>query len=118
MSTNVIDSATASVTTSERRPTKSQRTGKSVRSAKAKPAKKSRQPKAGAHAKARRANKKAEVIELMRRTGGTTRAEIIEATGWQRHTVRGFVSLLASKGGLKIESSKNASGKRNYRVAK
>ena len=41
-----------------------------------------------------------------------------EATGWQKHTVRGFVSILGSKGGQKIESSKNAAGERSYRIAK
>ena len=44
--------------------------------------------------------------------------EIVEATGWQKHTVRGFVSILGSKGGQKIESSKNAAGERSYRIAK
>jgi len=100
MSTNTIDS-TAATATSQRRPAKPEGGRKSAKSAKAKPAKKSRQPKAGAHAKARRANKKAEVIELMRRAGGATLTEIMESTGWQRHTVRGFISLLGSKGGLK-----------------
>jgi hypothetical protein len=32
--------------------------------------------------------------------------------------VRGFVSILGSKGGLKIESAKNAAGERTYRVTK
>lgn len=49
---------------------------------------------------------------------GVTLAEIMEATGWQAHTVRGFVSILGSKGGEKIESSKNAAGERTYRIAK
>lgn len=40
--------------------------------------------KAEAQPKVRRANKKAEVIDLMRRAGGATLAEIMEATGWQR----------------------------------
>ena len=35
-------------------------------------------------------------------------------TGWQAHTVRGFISILGSKGGHKIESSKNAAGERCY----
>jgi predicted transcriptional regulator len=65
-----------------------------------------------------RNNKKAEVIALMKRARGATLAEIVEATGWQKHTVRGFVSILGSKGGEKIESSKNAAGERTYRVAK
>ena len=42
----------------------------------------------------------------------------MKATGWQLHTVHGFVSLLGSKGGEKIDSSKNADGGRGYRIAK
>ena len=45
---------------------------------------------------------------------GVTLAEIVEATGWQKHTVRGFVSILGGKGGQKIESAKNAAGERSY----
>jgi Protein of unknown function (DUF3489) len=63
-----------------------------------------------------RSNKKAEVIALMGRAKGATLAEIMEATGWQKHTVRGFVSILGSKSGLKIESFKNAAGERSYRI--
>ena len=63
-------------------------------------------------------NKKAEVIAMMRRTKGATLAEIMRATGWQPHTVRGFVSILGSKGGHKIVSSKNAGGERTYQIAK
>jgi hypothetical protein len=39
-------------------------------------------------------------------------------TGWQKHTVRGFISILGSKGGLKIESEKNTAGERVYRIAR
>jgi hypothetical protein len=39
-------------------------------------------------------------------------------TKWQAHTVRGFVSILGSKGGEKIESSKNAAGERAYKITK
>jgi hypothetical protein len=38
------------------------------------------------------------------------------ATKWQAHTVRGFVSILGSKGGQKIESSKNAAGERMVKI--
>ena len=65
-----------------------------------------------------RSNKKAEVIALMKRAKGVTLAEIVEATGWQKHTIRGFVSILGSKGGHKVESSKNAAGERTYHIAK
>ena len=85
----------------------------------AKPTKKAgRAKKAASKPKADRTNKKAEVIAMMKRAKGATLAEIMEATGWQAHTVRGFVSILGSKGGEKIESSKNAAGERTYRIAK
>ena len=67
---------------------------------------------------AERANKKAEVITLMKRAKGATLAEIMAATKWQAHTVRGFVSILGRKGGEKIESSKSDAGERTYKIAK
>jgi hypothetical protein len=84
----------------------------------AKPAKAAKAPRAKKGATDARNNKKAEVIAMMKRAKGGTLAEIVEATGWQKHTVRGFVSILGSKGGEKIESSKNAAGERSYRIAK
>ena len=116
MSTNAIETATASAAKSERRPPKAKGGRNSEKSTKL--AKGARQSKAEAKPKPRRANKKAEVIDLMRRPGGATLAEIMDATGWQKHTVRGFVSILGSKGGLKVESTKNATGERPYRVVK
>jgi len=39
----------------------------------------------------------------------------IKATGWQKHTVRGFISILGSKGGMKISSTRRESdGARVY----
>jgi Protein of unknown function (DUF3489). len=49
---------------------------------------------------------------MMKRAGGATLEAILHATGWQRHTGRGFVSILGSKGGEKIESLKNSAGER------
>jgi hypothetical protein len=60
--------------------------------------------------------KKAAVMAMMKRAQGVTLAAITAATGWQKHTVRGFVSRWASKGGEKVESSKNAAGERTYRL--
>jgi len=65
-----------------------------------------------------RANKKAEVIVMLKRPKGATLAEIMKTTGWQAHTVRGFVSILGSKGGEKIESSKSDAGERTYHIVK
>jgi hypothetical protein len=86
---------------------------------KAKAAKKTpRTKKPAAKPKAGRTNKKAEVIAMMKRAKGVTLAEVMKVTGWQAHTVRGFVSILGSKGGETIESSKNASDERTYRIIK
>ncbi len=54
----------------------------------------------------------------MKRAKGATLGEIMKATDWLPHTVRGFVSILGSKRGEKIESSKNAAGERTYRTGK
>ena len=82
------------------------------------PAKPSRRAQPQKGATDSRTNKKAEVIAMLERAKGATLAEIVEATGWQKHTVRGFVSILGGKGGEKIESSKNVAGDRSYRIAK
>jgi hypothetical protein len=82
------------------------------------PAKAARRARAQKGAREGRTNKKAEVIAMMKRAKGATLVEILETTSWQRHTIRGFISLLGSKGGLKIESTKNAAGERTYRIAK
>jgi hypothetical protein len=55
---------------------------------------------------------------MMEHAKGATLAEIMEATGWQKHTVRGFVSILGSKGGRTIESAKNPAGERTYKITK
>ena len=92
---------------------------KTKRTKKAKPAKKAaRAGKPASKPKADRANKKAAVIALMKRAKGATLAEIMAVTKWQANTVRGFVSILGSKGGEKIESSKNAAGERTYTIGK
>jgi hypothetical protein len=92
---------------------------KAKRTKKAKPAKKAGcAGKPASKPKTDRANKKAEVIAMMKRAKGATLAEVMKATGWQPHTVRGFVSILGGKGGEKIESSKNAAGERTYKIAK
>ena len=72
--------------------------------------------KAARKPNADRTNKKAEVIAMMKRAKGA--AEIVAATNWQKHTVRGFVSILGSTGGEKVESTKNAAGDRSYRITK
>ena len=65
---------------------------------------------------ARAASKQAQVIDLFRRAEGATVAEVIAATGWQPHTVRGIVSgTLKKKLGLTVLSAKEERG-RVYRI--
>jgi len=72
--------------------------------------------KRGAHA-GREGSKKAEVVEMLRCAKGATLAAIMEKTGWQAHTVRGFVSgTLVKKLGLKVESFRTAENERAYRI--
>lgn len=61
--------------------------------------------------------KQATMIEMMRRPSGSTIEEIAEATGWQRHTVRGAISnALKKRLGLTITSSKDEGATRRYRI--
>ena len=66
---------------------------------------------------AREGSKKAIVLDMLRRPEGATLADIQAATGWQAHSVRGFLSgSLGKKMGLTIESLKTCEGARAYRV--
>ena len=67
---------------------------------------------------AREGSKKAQVLELLRRPEGATLADIMAATGWQKHSVRGFISgALGKKMGLKVESTKTPENARAYHIA-
>ena len=82
------------------------------------PAKSKKQPtsKAKAHT-GRDGSKKAETIRLLERAKGATLEELMEATGWQAHSVRGFISgTLSKKLKLKIDSFRSEKGSRVYRI--
>ena len=49
---------------------------------------------------------------------GATLSELMAATDWQAHSVRGFLSTAAKKQGLTIESTRNKAGDRFYKIAK
>ena len=62
------------------------------------------------------ASKTTRVIALLRRPQGATLQAIMKATGWQTHSVRGFISgKLKKKLGLKVRSVKRE-GKRVYSI--
>ena len=81
---------------------------------------KERKAKAGKKAASggRTQSKGAQILEMIGRVKGATLAEIMAAAGWQAHSVRGFISTAGKKHGVKIESLKNESGDRVYRIAK
>ena len=63
-------------------------------------------------------SKAAKVLEPIARSEGATLAEIMDATDWQAHSVRGLLSTASKKCGLKIVSTKTETGERTYRIAK
>ena len=77
-----------------------------------------RRPKAKAATRGQ-GSKSAHVIALLEKSKGATLAELMKATGWQAHSVRGFLSgTLRKKMGLKIESTKRGDGERVYSIAR
>ena len=61
--------------------------------------------------------KGATIVDLLRRKEGATLADLTKATGWQPHSVRGFLSAhVGKKLGLQLESSKREDGQRVYRI--
>ena len=63
----------------------------------------------------REGSKAAEVCTLLSRQEGATMNEIRSQTGWQAHTVRGFISRNLSKPGRKVRSFERE-GERVYRL--
>jgi Protein of unknown function (DUF3489) len=59
--------------------------------------------------------KGAAILALIQRDGGATAAELQQATGWQSHSVRGFLSgVVGKKMGLNLASARREDGERVY----
>jgi len=68
--------------------------------------------------KIREGTKQALLIDMLKRPEGATIAEIVEATGWQSHTVRGAMAgALKRKLGLVINSEKDDARGRIYKTS-
>ena len=66
---------------------------------------------------ARDGSKTATILEMLKQPGGATAKELLKATGWQAHSLRGFISgTLGKKMGLTVESAKAEDGERTYSV--
>jgi hypothetical protein len=64
----------------------------------------------------KRETKQSVIINLLSREEGTTLTELIDATGWKPHSVRGHLSNLRKKRGLPIETFTTGEGKHGYRL--
>ena len=65
----------------------------------------------------RPASKAAAVITLLKAKRGTTIPEMMIATGWQSHSVRGFIAgSLRTRHGLEVISEKRDGEDRRYRL--
>lgn len=62
-------------------------------------------------------SKKAIVLDMLKRPDGASLKDIMDATSWQAHSVRGFISgSITKKMGLSVESFKREDGEHAYRV--
>lgn len=64
-----------------------------------------------------KASKSEAVLKLLRSNKGATIAAMMEATGWQAHSVRGFLSgTVRKKLGHNVESETGKDSTRRYRI--
>ncbi len=57
------------------------------------------------------------MLDLLKRADGATLAELMKATGWQAHSVRGFLSgVIRNKLLLTVTSARTEEGERTYFV--
>jgi len=68
---------------------------------------------------ARKGTKTAKILALLQRPDGASLKELQKATGWQAHSVRGFISgALKKKMGLGVDfTPRDDNGERAYRLA-
>ena len=95
--TKLAQSAKAAPTAAPKTPAKEKATKEATRTDGARPP--------------REISKKVIVLDLLRRAEGATLEEIMAATLWQKHSVRGFISTLASKGGYTVVSVRREADK-------
>jgi uncharacterized protein DUF3489 len=64
-----------------------------------------------------RGTKTAKLLALLKRPCGATAKDLMKATDWQAHSVRGFLSgTLEKKMGLAVESTRRENGERQYKI--
>lgn len=74
------------------------------------------QREAAPSSEAKRETKQTIIISLLSREEGATLAELIDATGWKSHSVRGHLSNMRKKHGVPVKGFTNSDGKRGYQI--
>jgi len=98
-----------------KKPTKTRPIAKSAPRAPAKGP--SRHPVTDSRPETERASKQARVIAMLQSPAGATVGAMMKATGWQQHSVRGFLAgVVRSRLKLKL-ASQRVDGARVYRIA-
>lgn len=101
---------TEAAATAQSEAARTQRKVKAARRPSPKKTKRAKQPK-----RARKGSKTAKVLALLQRENGASLPELIRATGWQPHSVRGFLSgTVGKKLRLSVASAKDPDGTRRY----
>jgi hypothetical protein len=93
---------------------------KTAKGGKAKPGKKNAKSAQATEATLPRPESKgAKILALVQRPKGATLAELAKLTGWQNHSIRGFLSAaVGKKMGLTVVSVKREDGERVYSIKK
>jgi Protein of unknown function (DUF3489) len=93
---------------------------KAASGGKAKAGKKAAKPARAKEASTPRPESKgAKILALIRRPKGAALGELAKLTGWQNHSIRGFLSgTVGKKMGLTVESAKREDGVRVYSIKK
>ena len=77
---------------------------------------KTQKPKSKKVTPANARTKAEQVVGLLGRPTGASVAEMLKATGWQAHSVRGFLAGSLKKKGHTVSSNMDGSGVRRYRL--
>ncbi len=78
---------------------------------------KSTKPKAKKAAAGKSRSKTEQVLILLGRAAGASIPEMMKSTGWQAHSIRGFLAGSLKKKGHAVSSQVDESGVRRYRLA-
>jgi hypothetical protein len=93
------------------------RSGKKANSAAQRPKSQKAAKQAKSGPGAREGSKAAKVLGLLRRPDGASLKELMKATGWLAHSVRGYLSgTVAKRMKLKLVSAKSENGECRYSV--